>query len=457
VIRRLLVVGGDAAGMSAASVARRRTDRADLDVIAFERGRYTSYSACGLPYLVADIVDDVDALIARSPEEHRANGIDVRTAHEVLAIDTDARVARVRNLETDIETDEAFDALVIATGAIPVRPDLPGVDAVGVHGIQTLTDGLELRDHVTDHTQEGQRAVVVGGGYIGLELAEALHQRGMPVTVVDANEQPMTTLDPEIGELVAQALRHIGIDVRCECRVTAFEADEEGHVRAVVTEHETLPADIVVLGLGVRPNVALAQAAGIAIGETGGIKVDTQMRTSVDGIWAAGDCIETVHRVTGQPVRIALGTHANKEGRVAGENATGGNARFDGVVGTAVTKVCAYEIGRTGLTEREANEAGFDAAATTIESTTRAGYYPGAQPITVKVVAERGTGRLLGAQIIGREGAAKRIDVLATAIWAGLTVTEVAELDLGYAPPFSPVWDPVIIAARRAQASIARA
>jgi NADPH-dependent 2,4-dienoyl-CoA reductase/sulfur reductase-like enzyme len=224
-----------------------------------------------------------------------------------------------------------------------------------------------------------------------------------------------------------------------------------------VTEHETLPADIVVLGLGVRPNIALAQAAGIAIGETGGIKVDAHMRTSVDGIWAAGDCIETVHRVTGRPVRIALGTHANKEGRVAGENATGGNARFDGVVGTAVTKVCAYEIGRTGLTEREANAAGFDAAATTIESTTRAGYYPGAQPITVKVVAERGTGRLLGAQIIGREGAAKRIDVLATAIWAGLTVTEVAELDLGYAPPFSPVWDPVIIAARRAQASIARA
>jgi len=223
-------------------------------------------------------------------------------------------------------------------------------------------------------------------------------------------------------------------------------------VRAVATEHGTLAADVVVLGIGVRPNVALARDAGIEVGEAGGIATDARMETGVAGVWAAGDCAQKTHRITGRPVAVALGTHANKQGRVAGENATGGDARFAGVIGTAVTKICAYEIGRTGLGEREAAAAGFDAAGTVVESTTRAHYYPGAEGITVKVVADRATGRLLGAQIIGREGAAKRIDVLATAIWAGMTVREVIDLDLGYAPPFSPVWDPVLIAARKAAA-----
>ena len=447
---RLLVIGGDAAGMSAASQARRRRTSSELDIRAFERGDYTSYGACGLPYLVADQIHDPQQLIARTPEEHRANGIDLRMRHEVVTIDTDARTVTVRDLDGRSEQREPFDQLVIATGATPVRPKLPGVDAEGVHGIQTITDGIALRDHVAEHRHADQRAVVVGAGYIGLEMAEALHERGMPVTVVEGAAEPMGTLDPDMGALVADAIRSLGIELRTNTPVEAFETDARGHVRAVITKDGTLPADVVVLGIGVRPNVALARDAGIAIGATGGIATEPGMATSVEGVWAAGDCVETRHRITGRPAFVALGTHANKQGRVAGENATGGAAAFAGVIGTAITKICAYEIGRTGLNEREATEAGFDYVTAKIESTTRAHYYPDTQPITVKVVVQRRTGRLLGAQIIGREGAAKRIDVLATAIWAEMTVDEIAQLDLGYAPPFSPVWDPTLIAARKA-------
>jgi NADPH-dependent 2,4-dienoyl-CoA reductase/sulfur reductase-like enzyme len=370
----------------------------------------------------------------------------------VVAVDARAQHVTVRDLASNAEHDERYDHLVIATGATPFRPPLPGVDAHGVHGIQTVADGVALRDHVQAHRHANQRAVVVGGGYIGLELAEAMHTAGLPVTVVDSHAQPMSGLDPDMGALVANAMRGIGIEVRTETRVEGFETDKRGHVRAVVTKDATLPADLVVLGTGVRPNAELARDAGIALGETGAIKVDARMATSAANVWAAGDCIETFHRVSKRAVYVPLGTHANKQGRVAGTNATGGDAAFPGVIGTAVTKICAYEIGRTGLTEREAVAAGLDHVAASIESSTRAHYFPGAHKITVKVVAERGTGRLLGAQIIGREGAAKRIDVLATAIWAGMTADDLAQADLAYAPPFGPVWDPALIAARQAAA-----
>jgi NADPH-dependent 2,4-dienoyl-CoA reductase/sulfur reductase-like enzyme len=451
---RLVVVGGDAAGMSAAAQACRRRKGEEFEVITFERGEYTSYSACGIPYFVADEIGSVDELVARTPDEHRASGIDVRTRHEVVAVDASARTVTARDLDSGREYEESFDQLVFATGSTPVRPDIPNVDAPGVHSVQTLTDGIALRDHVAQHTYAGQHAVIIGGGYIGLELGEALHRRGLPVTVVEANVQPLSKLDPDMGARVAIAMRRIGLDVRTETRVEGFEVDERGHVRAVVTSEGTLPADVVVLGIGVEPNVELARAAGIAIGDEGGITTDPRMATNVDGIWAAGDCVETRHRITGRQVTIALGTHANKQGRIAGINATGGDERFGGVIGTAVTKICEYEIGRTGLSEEEAQEEGFEYVTATIESTTRAGYFPGAQSIAVKMLVERGTRRLVGAQIIGREGAAKRIDALAVALWAEMTVDDVIQLDLGYAPPFSPVWDPVLVAARVAASEL---
>jgi NADPH-dependent 2,4-dienoyl-CoA reductase/sulfur reductase-like enzyme len=448
VTERLVVVGGDAAGMTAASRARRRRVPDALEIVAFERGPYTSYSACGIPYFVGELVSEIDELVARSPEEHRKNGIDVRTGHEVVEIAVNRRRVRVRDLAGDSERDEPFDQLVVATGSVPSRPDVPGADSDGIFGVQTLADGVTVRRAVDERTP--RRAVVVGGGYVGLEMAEALVRRGLDVALVDRTEQPMAaTLDHEMGAILADALRAVGVTLYLGEAIDGFEADD-GTVRAVHTENRSLPADIVLLGLGVRPNSALARDAGVAVGDLGGIVTDARMETNVAGVWAGGDCVQSVDRITGLPVVVALGTHANKQGRVVGINATAGDARFPGVVGTAASKICAFEVARTGLTERQAAELHLDVVAATIESTTRAGYYPGAAPITVKVVAGRTDGRILGAQIVGSEGAGKRIDVVATAIWNRMTVDEVASLDLSYAPPLSPVWDPVLVAARKA-------
>jgi NADPH-dependent 2,4-dienoyl-CoA reductase/sulfur reductase-like enzyme len=451
VTERLVVIGGDAAGMSAAAGARRRRPADELEVIAFERGRFTSYAACGVPYYVGDLVHDPDDLIARTPEEHRRKGVDVHLRHEVVAIDTGARRVTVRDLDAEAEREVAYDQLVIATGGAPHRPPLPGLDAEGVYGVQTLEDGIEVR-RIVDETKP-KHAVVVGGGYIGVEMAEALLRRGLEVTLVCAHPAPMSTLDPDMGDLVAGAMRGLGVHLRLVERAQRLEV-EDGRVTGVTTPVGTIHADIVVLGTGARPNSELARAAGIEIGESGGIVTDDHQRTSADGVFAAGDCVETRHLVSGAPVAIALGTHANKQGRVVGINATGGDAVFPGVLGTAITKVCDYEVGRTGLNEEEAGDAGLDFFATTIDGTTRAAYYPETQPIRVKLVAERGSGRLLGAQIVGREGAAKRIDVLAACLWNRMSVEDVINLDLGYAPPFSPVWDPVLVAARVAAAKL---
>jgi NADPH-dependent 2,4-dienoyl-CoA reductase/sulfur reductase-like enzyme len=445
---RLVVIGGDAAGMSAVSQARRRLGRDQLEIVVFERGHHTSYSACGIPYLVGDVVHDPEQLVARHPEVFRTTyATEVHLRHEVTAIDLDQSVVAVRDLDGGGERREPFDQLVVATGATPVRPPLPGVDAAGIFGVQVLDDGVALRRRLD--AGDVARAVVVGGGYIGLEMAEALVQRGVEVALVEQAGQPMSTLDPDMGGLVADAMRNLGITLHLAEPVSGFDT-AGGTVTAVVTAARTLPADLVVLGLGVRPNSRLAGDAGIAVGPTRGIVTDRRMRTSDPQVWAAGDCVETFHRVSRRPVTIALGTHANKQGRVVGINIGGGYATFPGVVGTAMTKICGVEIARTGLGESEAAAAGFETEAVVVESTTRAGYFPGAAIMKTKLIVERRSGRLLGAQIVGQENAAKRIDALAIALWNEMTVEEMTGLDLGYAPPFSPVWDPVLIAARKA-------
>jgi NADPH-dependent 2,4-dienoyl-CoA reductase/sulfur reductase-like enzyme len=449
--RRLVVVGGDATGMSAAALAKRRAGDS-LEVVALERGHHASYSACGIPYWVAGDVTSAESLVARTPEEHRKRGIDLRMRHEVTAIDVDKRQVTVNDLERTSAYALDFDALVVATGALPVRPELPGVDAEGIYGVQTLDDG----DAVIEALRRDQpsTAVVVGAGYIGIEMAEALVRHGLSVTVVDQAEQPMTTLDPDMGRLVHVAMESLGIDVHTECAVEGFAVDG-GRVQGVVVDGKTLKADLVVLGIGVRPNAALAKDAGLPLGESGGVQVDRQLGVvGHDGIWSGGDCVETFHRVSRRWGHVPLGTHANKHGRVIGENIAGGYATFPGVVGTAMSKVCDLEIARTGLLEVEATAAGLRFVTVTIEATTTAGYLPAARDMTVKMLAERRSGRLLGAQIVGREGSAKRIDVCAVALWNDMTVEEMAGLDLGYAPPFSPVWDPVLVAARAAASTL---
>ncbi|MBA4864144.1 FAD-dependent oxidoreductase [Streptomyces sp. PSKA54] len=450
---RMVIIGGDAAGMSAASQARRLKSPDELEIIAFERGHFTSYSACGIPYWVSGDVVERDELIARTPEEHRARAIDLRMRTEVTEIDVAGGRVRARDLESGAEEWTAYDKLVIATGARPDRPPLPGMDAHGVHGVQTLDDGQALLD--TLERTEGRRAVVVGAGYIGVEMAEALMKRGYEVTVVNRGQEPMATLDPDMGRLVHEAMTGLGIAMVDDAEVTKVLTDADGRARAVATDDAEYPADVVVLGMGVRPETALARAAGLPLGEYGGLLTDLAMRVrGHDDIWAGGDCVEVLDLVSGRERHIALGTHANKHGQVIGANVGGGYATFPGVVGTAVSKVCDLEIARTGLREKDARAVGLQYVTVTVESTSRAGYYPGAAPMTVKMLAERRTGRLLGVQIVGREGAAKRVDIAAVALTAGMTVEQMTALDLGYAPPFSPVWDPVLIAARKASVAV---
>ncbi|WP_455352026.1 FAD-dependent oxidoreductase [Streptomyces sp. SYSU K217416] len=453
---RLVVVGGDAAGMSAASQARRHKGPDELEIVAFERSHFTSYSACGIPYWVGGLVTERDDLIARTPEEHRERAIDLRMRTEVTEIDVPGGRVRTRDLESGTEAWTGYDKLVVATGARPVRPPLPGMDAPGVHGVQTLDDGQALLDTLA--RTEGRRAVVVGAGYIGVEMAEALLNRGYEVTVLNRGAQPMSTLDPDMGRLVHEAMDGLGIRTVSEAEVTKILTGADGRVRAVATQDAEYPADVVVLGIGVEPETALARAAGLPVGAYGGVLTDLSMRVQGhENIWAGGDCVEVLDLVAGRSRHIALGTHANKHGQVIGANAGGGYATFPGVVGTAVSKVCDLEIARTGLREKDARAAGLQFVTATIESTNSAGYYPGAAPMTVKMLAERRTGRLLGAQIVGREGAAKRVDIAAVALTAGMTVEQVTALDLGYAPPFSPVWDPVLVAARKAATAVRKA
>ncbi|MET7687292.1 FAD-dependent oxidoreductase [Streptomyces sp. NPDC005483] len=450
---RLVVIGGDAAGMSAASQARRMRGPGELEIVAFERGHFTSYSACGIPYWVGGDVAGPDQLIARTPEEHRSRGIDLRMRTEVTEIDADRQRVRARDLDSGAESWTSYDQLVIATGARPIRPDMPGVDAPGVHGVQTLDDGQALIDTLA-HTR-GRKAVVVGAGYIGVEMAEALINRDYEVTVLNRGSEPMSTLDPDMGRLVHEAMEGLGITMVNDTEVTKILTGEDGRVRAVATQDAEYPADVVVLGIGVRPETTLAEAAGLPLGTHGGLLTDLAMRVrGHENIWAGGDCVEVLDLVSGQERHIALGTHANKHGQVIGTGVGGGYATFPGVVGTAVSKVCDLEIARTGLREKDARRVGLQFVSVTIESTSRAGYYPGASPMTVKMLAERRTGRLLGVQIVGREGAGKRVDVAAVALTAGMTVERMTALDLGYAPPFSPVWDPVLVAARKAVAKV---
>ncbi len=443
---KLVVIGGDAAGMSAASKVRRM--KPEREIVVFEMGKFTSYAACGMPYYIAGMVESHEDLIAREPEVFREKqNIDVRTSHEVVRIDTGKKRVQAKDLESGKLFWESWDALLIATGAMPLFPDLPGIHAKGVFALSGLQSGIDVFQFL--EKENPRRAVIAGGGYIGIEMAEALLERGLEVSLVDMAPQLMTTLDPDMAALVVDYMREQGIKVYLEERLEKIETDNEGKVSRVVTAGQKIEAGMVILGLGIRPNSDLAKEAGIELGANNAIRVNKKMQTSAEGVWAAGDCATSFHLLKKAETHIALGTVANKHGLVAGTNIGGGQAEFPGVLGTAITRFRELEIARTGLSEKELKESDIKYKAETIDSATRSGYFPGTGKMTVKLLAEKESGRLLGGQIVGFAGAAKRIDTLVAAITSGMTAQQLMDLDLAYAPPFSPVWDPVQTAARK--------
>ncbi len=446
---RLVVVGGDAAGMSAASQAKRRYP--DMEVVVLEKDQYISYAACGMPYMVSGVVRDADDLFAlRIEDAINKRKLDVRLGHEVLSIDPADKKVRFRIAETGLTDDISYDACVIATGAEPIVPPVPGSDLEGVLVLRSYGSGLAVRKYVDQHAP--QAGVVVGAGLVGLEMAEALTLRGVKTTVLEMAPGPILGLVPELSRVIEEELASHGVTLLFQ---TALERVEgvDGRVREVHGGSETFPAGLVLLSVGVKPASALARAAGVDLGVRGAIHVDERAATSVPGLFSAGDCAEQVHGITGKPVFIPQALSANRQGRVAGANAAAlivGKEMTETnppAYGTIVTKVFDKAVALAGLTLLEAQRAGFDADVVVIKSRSKAHYYPDATPLHVALVFEKGTGRVLGGQLVGSPDAVKRIDVVVTAMSAGLDLEQLSRLDLAYAPPFAPVWDPLLVAA----------
>jgi NADPH-dependent 2,4-dienoyl-CoA reductase/sulfur reductase-like enzyme len=419
-----------------------------MEILVYERGPDISYSACGLPYLIAGHVRSTDALRVYSPDFFRQRrNIQVFTGREVVEISPSRRRVVVSSQGAALE-EIHFDRLVIATGAEPVRPEISGLELTGVFHVNDLQSTLALKRFL-----DGERprcAVILGGSYIGLEMAEALRRLGLEVTLIDRSTALLESVDEEISALIEKELESNGVRVLKDAQVEALMGDRSLRVRRLGWKGAPgggMETEVVVLATGIRPRTRLAAEAGIQLGPSGALAVSEFMETSAPAIYAAGDVAEARHLVTGKPTYIPLGTTANKQGRVAGENAAGGRARFAGIVGTAAVKVFNLEVARTGLNRTQAQAAGFRTAVASISGASRARYL-GGQEITTRLIADRATGRLLGAQMAGPEGVAKRIDVLATALHAGMTVEQIAALDLSYAPPFATVWDPILIAAQ---------
>ena len=452
--KRILIVGGVAAGASAATRARRAQESAEI--IMFERGDYVSFANCGLPYYISGDIAERENLLVVTPELFRKrHNIDVRLKHEVMSIDAAAKTITVKNLADGTESVERYDALILAPGTRPLKPPLPGMDAENVYTMTTIPDADAVQSWIDGHMVKN--ATVIGAGYIGVEMAEALLERGIKVTLIEKLEQVIPTMDPDMAALMSQHMHESGIRVTLGEGLASIATDENNNAISVKLESgREIETDLVIVSVGVRPNVELAVNAGLELGTTGAIKVDEHMQTSDRDIWAAGDAIESTHLVTRKPVWIALAGPANKQGRAAGCNAAGCNApggaiSFRGLVGTSIVRFNKFVAGSTGLNFKQATAEGYDFQIALIHAMNHAGYYPGASLLAAKVIYEKKTGRLLGAQVVGEEGVDKRIDVFATAVAGKMTVDDVAELDLAYAPPFGSARDPVIVAGFVAQ------
>ncbi len=434
---KYVIIGGDAAGMSAATQIKRLDP--DAEVFAFEKGDTFSYAQCGLPYYLEGVVPSPDKLVARTEQQFREkNKIDARSYHEVIRIDPANKFVTVKNLAKGETFDQPYDKLLIATGAVPIVPPWPGVDEDGVFVLKTMADAKKIALYMEQ--QPVRKAVIIGAGYIGLEMSEALTARNLDVTVIEKTGQVGTALDADISEHVREYISsHINLKLNEEVR----EIKKTEHGLSVVTDQGSYPADLVLVAVGVKPNSELAAQAGVATGIRGAIRVNQKMETSVPDIYAAGDCAVQYHRLKQEDDYVPLGTHANKQGRVAGTNMAGGYARFAGVMGTAVFKVMDLQVARTGMGEREAEQARIDFDVVSVKSLQHAHYYPDAKPLYVKLLFTRDEQKVIGGQFVGYEGVDKQVDVLATAMYQELTLRQLQELDLAYAPPFSTVWSPI--------------
>ncbi|MCG8607326.1 FAD-dependent oxidoreductase [bacterium] len=442
---RLVVVGGCAAGMSAAIKAKRM--KPNLEVLALEKTAHVSYSACGIPYYVADLVRDAAELVTITPDQFRRNRrIEVLTHHEVVEINPVKKQVVAVDLTNEGEQTFHYDRLVIAVGGCPQKLELPGVNASNVFTIQTLQDGINLKNYID--RRRPKRVVIIGGGYIAMEMAEACKARSLQVIVLERAWHILPDFEPSIAEMVTAELKRNDVTIIAEGQAADFEVDSSGEVQAITLQNggPKVETDLVLVSIGLKPNTKLARMARVRLGKTGAVSVDWKMETNVANVYAAGDCVEVKNLVTGQSDYVPLGPTANKQGRVAGENIGGGTATFRGIVGTSVFKTFDLAVARTGLSSLQAAQAGFTVGTASIQASPKADYFAGVNPICVTIIFDKRSGRLLGAQMAGQEGVSKRIDIFATALGNKMTLDEMSHLDLSYAPPFAPVWDPVLVA-----------
>ena len=439
---KVVIIGGVAGGATAAARLRRLDEAAEI--VVFERSGYVSYANCGLPYYIGGAIEEPEALTLQTPESFFARfRVDMRVRHEVTAIHPEKKTVSVKALETGEEFEERYDKLILSPGARPTQPRLPGVGIGKVFTLRTVEDTFRIKDYINAHHPKS--AVLAGGGFISLELAENLRELGMEAAIVQRPKQLMTPFDPDMAAFIHGEARRHGIRLALGHTVEGF-AERDGGVDVLLKDAAPLHADMVVLAIGVTPDTVLAKEAGLELGLKGSIVVNDRMETSVPDIYAVGDAVQVKHSVTGQDAVISLAGPANKQGRIAADNICGGDSRYPGSQGSSVIKVFDLTAASTGVSETNAKKAGLDVDTVILSPMSHAGYYPGGKLMTMKVVFEKGTCRLLGAQIVGYEGVDKRIDVLATAIRAGLTAIQLKDLDLAYAPPYSSAKDPVNMA-----------
>lgn len=439
---KVVIVGGVAGGATAAARIRRLDEKAEI--VVFERSGFISYANCGLPYYIGDVIVDQEELTLQTPESFFARfRVDMRVRYEVTDIDPDRKTVSVKNLVTGDEFEESYDKLILSPGARPTQPRLPGVGLDRLFTLRTVEDTLRIKEYIDKNHPKS--AVLAGGGFIGLELAENLRELGMEVTIVQRPRQLMNPFDADMAAFIhAEMIRH-GIKLALGHTVEGFE-ENEGGVDVLLKDEPSIHADMVVLAIGVTPDTELAKKAGLKLGIKESIVVNDRMETSVPDIYAVGDAVQVKHYVTGKDALISLAGPANKQGRIAADNICGGDSRYTGSQGSSVIKVFGMTAAVTGINETNARKAGLSADKVILSPMSHAGYYPGGKVMTMKVIFEKETYRLLGAQIVGCEGVDKRIDVLAAAIHAGMTATELKELDLAYAPPYSSAKDPVNMA-----------